>query len=131
MEVPTRLRGWYTWRGFCKTQYAGDPSLGGEENFLRAHLTLFAAMDICKRLGLKTWIRDDGKYYKHGSREKLLESLRWHNELVAGFVGKLGDVLGKTGETFVAPIKNRPDFEHLEARGVAKMRRRGKRKGKK
>jgi hypothetical protein len=131
VEVPTRLRGWYTWGDFCKTQYAANPKLGGEKNFLRAHLTLFRAVDICKRLGLKTRIRDDAKYCKHGSVAKLLESLRWHNELLAGFVGSLSDVLGKSEGAMVAPIKDRPDFEHLEARGVAKMKKRGKAKRKK
>jgi hypothetical protein len=130
VEVPTRLRGWYSWRSFCKTQYAANPKLGGEEHFLRAHLSLFEAMDICKKLGLKTWIRDDARYHKHRSVEKLLESLRWHDELVAGFVGALGDRLGKREGAIVAPIKDRPDFEHLEARGMREIRRRARGKPK-
>jgi hypothetical protein len=40
VEFPTRRRGFYSWHSFCKTQYAADPKLGGEANFLRAHLTL-------------------------------------------------------------------------------------------
>lgn len=125
IEMPTRLRGWYSWRNFCKTQYASNPKLGGEKNFLRAHLTVFGAMDICKKLGLRTWIRDDGKYHKHKSVEKLLKSLRVHDEIVAGFVGAFGDALGQ-GRSIVAPIKERPDFEHLEARGMEILTKRRK-----
>ena len=40
VEFPTRRRGYYSWHSFCKTQYAGNPSLGGEANFLKAHLSL-------------------------------------------------------------------------------------------
>lgn len=127
IEMPTRLRGWYSWRNFCKTQYAANPKLGGEKNFLRAHLSVFRAMEICKELGLRTWIRDDAKYHKHKSVEKLLESLRFHDELVAGFVGTFSDALGNA-RGIVAPIKDRADFEHLEARGVAKIKKRRKRK---
>jgi hypothetical protein len=130
IEVPTRLRGMYSWQDFCKTQYASNPKLGGEDNFLRAHLSLFGAIDICNRLGLRTSIRDDARYYRHGDVQKLLESLRWHNELVAGFVGKLSDALGNTDGGIVAPIKDHTDFEHLEARGIDKMKtlRKGRRK---
>jgi hypothetical protein len=129
VEMSTRLRGWYTWRSFCKTQYAANPKLGGAKNFLRAHLSVFDAMEICKELGLKTWIRDDGKFNKHRSVERLLESLRFHDELVAGFVGRLGDAMAGAGqEGIVAPIKDRPDFEHLEAKGAERLRRGPKKK---
>src|SRR5262249_54099410 len=40
VEFPTRRRGYYSWHSFCKTQYAGNPKLGGEANFLKAHLSL-------------------------------------------------------------------------------------------
>ena len=33
VEFPTRRRGYYSWHSFCKTQYAGNPKLGGEANF--------------------------------------------------------------------------------------------------
>ena len=61
----------------------------------------------------------------------MLESLRWHNELVGGFVGSLSDALGESEGGIIAPIKDRADFEHLEARGIDKMRKRAKEKRKK
>ena len=52
VEFNTRQRGWYSWSAFVKTQYAGNPALGGVENFLRAHHAVFDAADQCKRLGM-------------------------------------------------------------------------------
>jgi hypothetical protein len=130
-EFNTRQRGWYSWSNFVKTQYAGNPKLGGADNFLRAHHSVFAAIDECKRLGMTVRIRDDANYWKHRDDKKLIAELKRWDELIAGFAGKLTDALEGTEQTFVAPIKNRPDFEHLEARGAEMMKKakRKKRKG--
>jgi hypothetical protein len=127
IEFPTRLRGWYSWQNFCKTQYASDPKLGGADNFLRAHLSLFKMIDKCKSLGMTTNITDDANYWKHRSVERLLaESERW-DELIAGFAGRMSDRLGDEIE-IAAPIKQRADFEHLEARGQRHLTVKRKRK---
>jgi hypothetical protein len=52
VEFPTRRRGYYSWHSFCKTQYAGNPKLGGEANFLRAHLSLIELLDQIKIAGV-------------------------------------------------------------------------------
>ena len=131
VEFPTRLRGWYSWHGFCKTQYAANPRYGGVENFLRAHLSIYKMLDECKRLGMRMKVRDDGKYNLKRNQATLLKELAKMDELVAGVVGSLGDALGKHGAAdagaFVAPIKERPDYEHLEARGEKRLRELGKR----
>jgi hypothetical protein len=121
IEFNTRLRGWYSFSNCVKTQYAGDPRLGGNENFLRAHHSVFAAIDECRRLGMKVRIRDDANYWRHRDDGKLLAELKRWNELVAGITGRLTDVLGNDPGTVVAPIKQRPDFEHLEARGAERL----------
>jgi hypothetical protein len=121
VEFNTRLRGWYSWSNCVKTQYAGNPKLGGVKNFLRAHHSVFAAIDECKRLGMTVRIRDDGKYWRHRSDDKLVVELKRWDELVAGIAGKLTDVLGSAPGVLVAPIKERPDFEHLEARGAKQL----------
>lgn len=124
VEVPTRLRGWYSWSGCPKTQYAANPKLGGIPNFLRAHLSIFKAIDEAKRLGLTTRIRDDAKYWRHRDEAKLIKELaRWDN-IVAGIVGRISDAMGDSVEGVVAPIKERPDFEHLEAKGLDQLRKR-------
>ena len=65
VEFPTRRRGYYSWQSFCKTQYAGNPKLGGEANFLKAHLSLIELLDQIQAAGVKVRIRDDSRYAKH------------------------------------------------------------------
>ena len=125
-----RLRGWYSWTNYCKTQYAGDPKLGGDANFLRAHLSIFKAVEAAKELGFKTHIRDDAKYWRHKSEKKLLAELHKWDQLIAGVAGGLKDHLKSTGitDSVAAPIFDRSDFEHLEAKGVDILRAMGKKK---
>jgi hypothetical protein len=118
IEFPTRRRGYYSWHSFCKTQYAGNPKLGGEANFLKAHLSLVELLDQIQAAGVKVRIRDDSRYASHRDVNRLLGSLRRWDAIVAGFVGNLGDALGDESGSLIAPIKQRPDFEHLEAKGI-------------
>ena len=133
IEFPTRRRGYYSWHSFCKTQYAGNPKLGGEANFLKAHLSLIELLDQIQATGVKVRIRDDSRYAKHRVVDRLLRSLRDWDAIVARIVGSLGDALGDTPGALIAPIRERPDFEHLEAKGInvlkkmaARQRRRKK-----
>ena len=63
-------------------------------------------------------IRDDSRYAKHRDVDRLLRSLRSWDATVASVVGSLGDALGGVSGALIAPIKDRPDFEHLEAKGI-------------
>jgi hypothetical protein len=123
VEFPTRRRGYYSWHSFCKTQYAGNPRLGGEENFLKAHLSLIELLDQIQATGVKVKVRDDSRYAKHRDVDRLLRSLRDWNAIVARVAGGLGDALGDQSGMLIAPIKERPDFEHLEAQGINVLRK--------
>ena len=123
IEFPTRRRGYYSWHSFCKTQYAGNPRLGGEANFLKAHLSLIELLDQIRDLGVAVRMRDDSRYEKHRDVNRLLKCLRDWDAIVANFVGAFGDALGDAAGAVVAPIKERPDFEHLEAKGIGVIRR--------
>jgi hypothetical protein len=123
VEFPTRRRGYYSWHSFCKTQYAGNPKLGGEANFLKAHLSLIELLDQIQAAGVKVRIRDDSRYAKHRDVDRLLRSLRDWDAIVARFVGSMGDALGDKPGSLIAPIKERPDFEHLEAKGISVLRK--------
>jgi hypothetical protein len=123
VEFPTRRRGYYSWHSFCKTQYAGNPKLGGEANFLKAHLSLIELLDQIRAAGVQVRIRDDSRYANHRDVDRLLRSLRDWDALVAKIVGVFGDALGSESGTLIAPIKERPDFEHLEAKGIRVLRR--------
>lgn len=123
IEFPTRRRGYYSWHSFCKTQYAADRKLGGEANFLRAHLSLIELLDQIKTLGVDVRIRDDSRYSKHRDVNRLLRSLRDWDAVVANLVGKLNDSLQDHRGSIVAPIMERPDFEHLEAKGIQVLKK--------
>lgn len=123
IEFPTRRRGYYSWHSFCKTQYAGNPKYGGEPNFLRAHLSLIEMLDQIQATGVKVRVRDDSRYARHRDVDRLLRNLREWNGLIANFVGKFSDALGDEAGLIVAPIKERPDFEHLEADGIKVLKR--------
>ena len=123
IEFPTRRRGYYSWHSFCKTQYAANPKLGGEANVLRAHLSLIELLDQIHATGVKVRIRDDSRYAKHRDVDRLLRTLREWDAIIANVVGSIGDALGGEAGPLIAPIKDRPDFEHLEAKGIKVLRR--------
>jgi len=123
IEFPTRRRGYYSWHSFCKTQYAGNPKFGGEANFLKAHLSLIELFDQIRATGVNVKIGDDSRYARHRDVNRLLRSLREWDALVAQIVGNLNDALGDAAGAMAAPIMDRPDFEHLEAKGIDVLRK--------
>jgi hypothetical protein len=72
---------------------------------------------------VKVRIRDDSGYARHRDLERLLRLLRKWDAMVATLVGRIGDALGDEAGPVIAPIKRRPDFEHLEAKGIRELRR--------
>jgi len=108
-----RQAGW-SWKAFCKTQYASAPQHGGVVNFLRCHTALIRLLDIAQSLGLEVAVSDEGRFWEERSVEKLAREIGEWNELIAGFGGQLKDALGGTVS---GPIFKFPNFEHLEARG--------------
>jgi hypothetical protein len=123
VELPTRRRGYYSGQSFCKTQSAANPKLGGEPNFLKAHLSLIELLDQIRAAGVKVRIRDDSRYARHRDVNRLLRCLRNWDAIVAKIVGNLDDALGDQAGSLIAPIKERPDFEHLEAKGISVLRK--------
>jgi len=135
VKFPTRRRGYYSWHSFCKTQYAANPKLGGEANFLKAHLSLIELLDQIQAAGVPVRTSDDSRYAKHRDVNRLLRCLRDWDAIVARFAESISDALGDEAGSVIAPIKDQPDFEHLEAKGItvlkkmAARQRRRKKKG--
>jgi len=102
------------WRGssFAKTQYASTVSA---QHFLKCHLTISAALDAAKALGLLESVTDEGGYWDDRDAQKLLKTVGRWNAMLAAFVGGLELA---TGENLPAPIKNHPEFERLEHLGT-------------
>ena len=117
--IETGLAGVYSWAQCCKTQYAGLQQYGGAENFLKAHLTLIDLLDRAATLGLEVEVHDDSGYWDDRDRDRLLRQLRDWNGLIAAFAGQLKDKIGAGEHGVQAPIFTAPDFEHMEADGLA------------
>ena len=111
--VSTRLEGWH-WESFCKTQYASNPADGGIENFLRCHLTVIKLLDHARQLNLLAEVKDEGGFWERRDIAELAETVGQWNQHLAGIVGRCKDWFG---DEFLAPIRDYPDFEHLEAKG--------------
>lgn len=116
-RLATRLEGW-SWRSFCKTQYASDPEAGGVENFLRCHLCVIKLLDFVKNTGLvDVEVSDEGHYWENRDLQKLGSEVGEWNQMIAAMSGLLKDEAAKHGITLVSAIAGFPNFEHLEAQG--------------
>ena len=109
-RVRTGFSGW-CWGSFCKTQYATQ---NGLNHFLRCHLSVIKMLDHAKHLGILESVSDEGGFWEKRDVKALAQEVGEWNEGMAGLVGQLKDLFG--GD-FQAPIKDFPDFEHLEAKG--------------
>lgn len=121
--LPTaeRDRGW-RWQSFCKTQYASNPRYGGVRHFLLCHLTVIAALDAARQLGFGVEVHDEGGFWERRSVEELTRQIGAWDRNMAAFLGAMKDTIGAEGTEIRAPIAERPDFERLEAEGVADPR---------
>ena len=107
--------GWWL-ESFCKTQYA---SRHGWEHFLKCHCAVIQLIEESTRFGLNVKVEDEGGLWETGSFAVLRKNLDEYNECIAAFGGALKDAAASAGQTIDAPIFDHPQFEHLEARGVA------------
>jgi hypothetical protein len=114
-RLRTNKSGW-SWSSFCKTQYASNPKCGGIENFLRCHLTVIKLLDHAAALGLVESVSDEGCYWDKRDVESLEKEIGEWNTFIAGFAGKLKDLVGEGVQSAIAEF---PNFEHLEAKGRA------------
>jgi hypothetical protein len=116
--VRTGLSGW-SWAAFCKTQYASNPTAGGVEHFLTCHLSVVRLLDAARDLGILGEVWDEGGYWESRDVKALAETVGQWNAMIAGFVGRMKDLMGGSGggSDVEAPITGYPDYEHLEADG--------------
>ncbi|MBI2193143.1 MAG: hypothetical protein HYU36_14280 [Planctomycetes bacterium] len=112
-RLRTGLKGW-SWSSFCKTQYASDGRYGGVENFIRCHLLLVHLLDHAKSLGILAKVGDDSHYWEKRDVKALAQQVGLWNTMIAGWVGRLNDATGRSGESAISKF---PDYEHLEAKG--------------
>ena len=113
--VATGYRGGWTFRNFCKTQYAGAH---GWDHFLKCHLQIISLLDFWRSLGVRVKVIDEGGFWKRRSERKLREELRQWDCLVAAAGGMFKDECGEAGALVVqSPIYDYKTFERLEHEG--------------
>lgn len=121
-RLPTGLDGW-RWQSYCKTQYASDPSHGDLENFFRCHLSVIHLLDFAKATELTSVeVTDDGGYWDHRALDQLGQAVGTWNELVAAVAGMAKDVAATDGTKLRSAIAAFPNFEHLEAKGLDRLK---------
>lgn len=112
-RLRTNLSAWLG-RGFCKTQYASDARCGGVPNFLRAHLSVCRLLDQAKELGILSEVSDEGDFFQNRDIPALVNTIADWNAFIAAGVGAIDELAGSKA---AAPIKDFPNYEHLEAQG--------------
>ncbi|MFI5379029.1 MAG: hypothetical protein ACHRHE_07025 [Tepidisphaerales bacterium] len=112
-SLRTGLGGW-SWHSFCKTQYASNPACGGVANFLRCHLLVIRMLDCARELRILHKVSDESGYWENRDIQALAREVGEWNEMIAGQMGKLKDLLGNGVQ---GAILKYPNFEHLEAAG--------------
>ena len=68
-------------------------------------------------------VDDESHYWDRRDPKDLVDTVGEWNQFVAAFAGTIQDLAGRDGATVKAPITRFPDFEHLEARGLSRLRR--------
>lgn len=106
------------WRleGFCKTHYA---SLHGWEHFRRCHLAVFALLEWWRRTGARLSLDDERAYWPGRSEDRLRRTIAVYDEQLAAVAGALKDATETAGQFVEAPTFSHPQFERLEAKGLA------------
>lgn len=111
--LSTRMGSGWHWSSFCKTQYASNLNAA---HCLRSHIMIVKMLDKAKELGFVADCSDEGGYWENRNVAQLAETIGEWNTLLAGTVGELKDLLDGQGLSIQAPITERGDFEHLEAK---------------
>ena len=88
---------------------------------MTAHVSVLALLEHMQSLGFRVTVSDEGHFWDTRKIETLAKNIGEYDALIAGFAGVMKDVAASVGQTVESPITDRPDFEHLEAKGQAKF----------
>lgn len=100
---------WY-WHCSCKTQYA---SVVSDAHLIACHTSLVRLLDFAIQLGVDVVVRDETHFWETRDESRLVSEVHEMNRIVAGFAGRLSDVIGAEHDVR-ASIFSHPRFEHLE-----------------
>lgn len=100
---------------------ASDPRCGSVQHFLRCHLGVMKILDFIKATGLdQAEVSDEGGYWDQRDVKALVQELGEWNEFIASFADELRVAIGRELE---AAITSFPNFEHLEAKGLDRLKK--------
>ncbi len=102
-----------TWGSFCKTQYSNQFGL---PTFLRAHMTVCAILEKAQDMWFKVFVHDEGEFWTKRDVKALAEEVAQWDQMIAAMFGTMKDAAPEG--VLESPIQNRPDFEHLEMKGL-------------
>lgn len=94
--VGVELTGW-SWSAGCMTQWANAPACGGVENFIHCHTSVVKLLDDAEELGILEDVEDEGGYWNHRDKAKLIQEAGEWSQQRAGFVG---DIIRYSGLDF-------------------------------
>ena len=117
LDIDSELGNGWRWVQHIKTQYASNPLYGGIQNFLQCHLTICALLEKAKDFGAKVIVDDESGFWEHRSVDKLVESVKHLNQIMAGMLGAMKD--RENGEKVSGSIQDFTNFESLEAEAMA------------
>lgn len=120
-KIPTKFGDW-TWKSFCKTQFASRVECGGVRNFLRTHMTLIKMLDYAKELGILEEVNDGGEYWEKRDLEVLASEMNLINTAISLFSGKSGEKL--VGDLLKNFVKDYPELGPIgEVRDITPRRK--------
>jgi hypothetical protein len=92
----------------------------GWDHFRRCHTTVISLLRLALDFGFRVRITDEGSWWPHRSDAALRRALDQSNQLVAALGGALKDQSPDNESRVTSPIFAHPDFERLEANGIAR-----------
>lgn len=117
-DLPTECSDGWCFQSACKTQYASQQ---GWEHFRRCHTSAILLISQWTSLGAKLRIVDEGDWWPERSDAILRGKLDEMNGIVAAFAGAMKDAADGGGPKVEAAIFEHPQFERLEAEGIARQ----------
>ncbi len=112
--LPGRAISHWSWHCCCKTQYA---SVHGNDNLVRCHHSIVAALEAAQSLGFEVTVRDETGYWESRDAGQLIHAVTEMNKLVATLAGRFTDAARDAGvesRAIESEIFKHPDFERLE-----------------
>jgi hypothetical protein len=79
-------------------------------------MTICAILEKAQDIGFKGFVHDEGEFWEKRDVKALAEEVAQWDAMIAAMFGAMKDAAPEG--VLESPIQNRPDFEHLEMKGL-------------